>query len=379
MPKTFTDLTRHALNGETMGTRWSALFHTPAEFDVAPVTAAMAAAVTEVDQQMSTWNPDSDLMRLNAAAPGVWVECPQHLMVVLEKALSIGRASGGAFDIGVGDAVSAWGFGPAAVDPARIQAALSAPRRPAHDILELDLSGRRARKSAPVTLDLSGIAKGYGVDRLTEVARQFHISNALLSIDGELRAIGLQPDGSPWAIAIEDPDYAARKALAIVTLQDAAVATSGDYRHWIEVGAKRLSHTMDPGRGGPLARSPASVTVIAETCMAADAWATVLMVKGIGEGVELARQMQLNALFVERDGDGLRQTPVGPLFEPADRHPDRSDHRPLVEDSDDDSRHISCAHSDPGGRSGRVVQERKEHRVWRPAANYGEKTRKCVS
>lgn len=319
MPKTFTDLTRHALNGETMGTRWSALFHKPAEFDVAPVAASMAAAVNEVDRQMSTWKPDSDLMRLNAAPPGVWVECPERLMIVLETAVSIGRASGGAFDIGVGDAVSAWGFGPATADPARIQAALSKPKRPAHDILEFDPSGRRVRKSAQVTLDLSGIAKGYGVDRLTDVARRFQISDALLSIDGELRGIGLQPDGSPWAVAIEDPDYSARKAMAIVALEDAAVATSGDYRHWIEVGAKRLSHTMDAKRGGPLARSPASVTVIAETCMAADAWATVLMVKGSHEGVELARQMRLNALFVERDGDGLRQIPVGPLFEAVDR------------------------------------------------------------
>ena len=265
MPKTFTDLTRHAINGETMGTRWSALFHKPAEFNVAPVAAAMAAAVTEVDRQMSTWKPDSDLMRLNAALPGVWVECPEHLMIVLETAVSIGRASGGAFDIGVGDAVSAWGFGPAEADPARIQAALSEARHPAHDSLELDLSGRRVRKSAPVTLDLSGIAKGYGVDRLTDVARRFQISDALLSIDGELRGIGLQPDGSPWSIAIEDPDYSTRKPMAIVALENAAVATSGDYRHWIEVGAKRLSHTMDPSRGGPLARSPASVTVIAET------------------------------------------------------------------------------------------------------------------
>jgi len=314
MPKMFTDLKRHALNGETMGTRWSALFHKPVDYDVVPVAAAMAAAVTEVDQQMSTWKPDSDLMRLNSALPGVWIHCPEHLMIVLEMAISIGRASGGAFDIGVGDMVSAWGFGPTTADPAHIQAALSQPRRPAHALLELDMSGRRVRKSAPVTLDLSGIAKGYGVDRLTDVARRFQISDALLSIDGELRGIGLQPDGTPWAIAIEVPDYTVRTPLTILTLHDGAVATSGDYRHWIDVGPKRLSHTMDPGRGGPLAQSPASVTVIAETCMAADAWATALIVKGSSEGADLARQMSLNALFVEREGDGLRQTAVGSLF-----------------------------------------------------------------
>lgn len=314
MLKTFTDLKRHALNGETMGTRWSALFHKPVEFDAAPVAVAMATAVTEVDQQMSTWKPDSDLMRLNAALPGVWVRCPEHLMIVLEMAVWIGQASGGAFDIGVGDVISAWGFGSATADPARIQAALSEARRPTHDVLELDMSGRRVRKSASVTLDLSGIAKGYGVDRLTDVARRFQISAALLSIDGELRGIGLQPDGTPWSIAIEVPDYTVRTPLTILTLHDAAIATSGDYRHWIDVGPKRLSHTMDPVRGGPLAQSPASVTVIAETCMAADAWATALMVKGSSEGAELARQMGLNAMFVEREGDGLRQTAVGSLF-----------------------------------------------------------------
>ena len=116
-------------------------------------------------------------------------------------------------------------------------------------------------------------------------------------------------------VAIEDPDYTVRKPLAIVTLHDAAVATSGDYRHWIDIGSKRLSHTMDPKRGGPLAQSPASVTVLAKTCMEADAWATALIVKGRAEGAKLAGNAGLSALFVERTGNGLHKTEVGPLFE----------------------------------------------------------------
>ena len=320
MPKTFTDLARHALNGATMGTRWSALFHKPAGFDTRPVETAMAAAVAEVDRQMSTWRPDSDLMRLNAAPPGVWVETPEHLITVLEMGLAIGRESGGAFDIGVGDAVSAWGFGPGAADPARIRAALSGARRPAHEILELDRSQRRVRKHAPLVLDLSGIAKGYGVDRLAEVAGDYGVTDALVSIDGEVRGLGLRPDGSPWAIAIEAPVYDAREPLAIIALHDAAVATSGDYRHWVEVGGTRLSHTMDPVRGGPLAQSPASVTVVAGTCMAADAWATALMVKGSRQGADIARRMNLDALFIERRDGEFPQTPVGALFENAPPH-----------------------------------------------------------
>ncbi|HHW35580.1 MAG TPA: FAD:protein FMN transferase, partial [Paracoccus solventivorans] len=113
MPKTCSDPCRHALNGPTMGTRWSALFFAPPGFDPAPVAAALQRAVDEIDAQMSLWRADSDLLRLNAAPPGDWVALPAQLMAVLALALRIGRASGGAFDIGVGDAVAAWGFGPA--------------------------------------------------------------------------------------------------------------------------------------------------------------------------------------------------------------------------------------------------------------------------
>jgi thiamine biosynthesis lipoprotein len=313
MAKTFTDLTRHALNGPTMGTRWSALFHAPSGFDAEPVRAAMAAAVAQVDTQMSTWTPDSALMRLNAAAPDQWTAVPEPLMTVLQAALDIGRASGGAFDIAVGDAVTAWGFGPSPASPTAIRTALGHTRPTAHDMLDLDPAHGLARKRARLTLDLSGIAKGYGVDRLADVARSFGL-NALLSIDGELRALGTQPDNTPWTVAIERPDPTTRAAQSILTLSDAAIATSGDYRHWVTVGDKRLSHTMDPTRGGPLTTSPASVTVIAETCMMADAWATALMVAGSVAGAALARRHNLTALFIDRDGDQFHETRVGDVF-----------------------------------------------------------------
>lgn len=315
MSKMSTDLMHHALNGPTMGTRWSALFHMPSAFDAAPVASALQAAVDEVDAQMSTWKPDSDLSRLNAAAPEIWVAVPQRLMTVLEAALTIGRASNGAFDIGLGDAVAAWGFGPAEASPAGIRTALAASRRPAHDVLELDPANGRLRKLGDMTLDLSGIAKGYGVDRLAEVVTAFGIPAALVAIDGELRAIGLQPDDTAWTVAIERPDPKTRAPHAILALHDAAVATSGDYRHFVTVGGRRLSHTMDPTRGGPLGASPASVTVVAASCMAADAWATALMVKGSAEGARMARRYNLDALFIDLEGDRLRETRVGRLFE----------------------------------------------------------------
>ncbi len=315
MSKMSTDLIRHALNGPTMGTRWSALFFAGAGFDAEPVHAALQVAVDEVDAQMSTWKPGSDLMRLNAAPVGAWVAAPDRLREVLRLGLEIGQASDGAFDIGMGDAVTAWGFGPETATPVRIRAAMVADRAPAHQALEIDETTGLVRKTSPLALDLNGIAKGYGVDRLAEMLAAQGIDDALVGIDGEMRALGLRPDGEAWTIAVEAPDPARRAPHSILALQDAAVATSGDYRHRVEVQGRHLSHTMDPRRGAPLIASPVSVTVVARTCAEADAWATACMVKGSLEGAILARRSNLSALFIDPEGDHLRETRVGRLFE----------------------------------------------------------------
>jgi len=318
MSKMSTERARIALNGPTMGTRWSALLFADPGFDPGPVRSALQAAVDEVDGQMSTWKPDSDLMRRNAAPIGEWIAVPARLLEVLRLGLEIGRASGGAFDIGMGDAVMAWGFGPEAAAPDGIRTAMAASRRPAHDVLEIN--GEHVRKAAPIALDLNGIAKGYGVDRLAEILRNQGISDGLVGIDGEMRAMGLRPDGEAWTIAVEAPDAERRTPHSILALQDAAVATSGDYRHWVEVQGRRLSHTMDPRRGAPLIASPASITVVARSCAEADAWATALMVLGPVKGATLAKQSGLDALFLLRDDVvNVRGVGVGRLFseEPA--------------------------------------------------------------
>ncbi|ODS00287.1 thiamine biosynthesis protein ApbE [Methyloceanibacter methanicus] len=320
MLKTSTE-TRHTLNGPTMGTRWSALFFAPDGFDRSAVQAALQAAVDQVDAQMSTWKPDSDLMRLNAAPVGNWVEIPPQLMQVLQLALEVGVASGGSFDIGMGDAILAWGFAGETADPDRIRAALQAERRPAHEALTFDPAGRRVCKTAPLTLDLNGIAKGYGVDRLAEVLRAQGIAAGLVGIDGEMRAMGTRPDGRLWSIAVESPDPDRRAAESVLALEDAAVATSGDYRQRVSVGGQYLSHTMDPRRGAPLDASPASVTVVARSCAEADAWATALMVLGARDGAAMARQRDVDALFLLRTTSGIEQIAVGPLFGPPPQTP----------------------------------------------------------
>lgn len=185
------------------------------------------------------------------------------------------------------------------------------PCRPIDELLEVDVARGRARRLADVAFDLCGIAKGFGVDELARVLDRHDIGAWLVGIDGELRARGCKPDGSPWAIALEAPDYGRRGAMGAIDLVDAAVATSGDYRHWADFGGERLSHTMDPRAGAPLRGDIASVTVVAPTCTDADAYATTLMVLGAQAGRAHAERHGLDALFVVRDGDALRTIGCG--------------------------------------------------------------------
>jgi thiamine biosynthesis lipoprotein len=310
-------LNRCRVSGATMGTRYDVQFYAPRYADVKALAAELEAAVGAVDAQMSNWKPDSDLSRLNRAAPGCWVPVSANLATVLSRAVEIGGETGNAFNIGVGGLVEAWGFGPAtSALAARGEARDAAPMLPVRDLLEVDLQQCRARRHAGVGLDLCGIAKGFGVDELARVLDRHWIDCWLVGIDGEMRARGCKTDGRVWAIAIEAPEYDRRAAFGVIELGDAAAATSGDYRHWQELGGRRISHTMDPRAGAPLCGEVASVTVIAPTCMDADAYATALMVLGIEAGQDFARQRELDALFILRDGDKFRAAGTGCFLQP---------------------------------------------------------------
>lgn len=314
MPKTPSEPTaRLRLHGPTMGTRWAVQCDAPIGLDRAALQQALSAAVDAVDQQMSPWKPDSDLMRLNRAPVDAWVELPHEIMEVLTCALQVGRASQGAFDIAAAALVNAWGFGAprSTPDAAAIAAARAAGHVPAHQALELDAAQQRARKTAPVQLDLCGIAKGYAVDRMHAVLQAHGVAHALIALDGELRALGPQAGGEPWAIAVEAPDEHQRAVHSVLELTDMAVATSGDYRHFLQLGPTRVAHTMDTRRAAPLANDVASVTVLATQCMAADAWATALLVAGAGVGLALAQSQGLEALWLLRRAGKLVSLGLG--------------------------------------------------------------------
>ncbi len=302
------------LGGQTMGTRWSVRFWHPIGTASAPhgvLRAAIEAALDTVVQQMSPWEPGSDLSRYNRAAPGHWQALPEPFFSVLRCALDLARDSGGAYDPTVAPVVDLWGFGPA---PARgtVPAAAeidTARARVGWQRLALDVPRRRVHQPGGSALDLSSIAKGHAVDAVAHALRVLGCDNVLVEVGGELLGCGCRPDGTPWRVAVKlpgldttDTDEAPGPVLA---LPDLAVATSGDdFRCCAADDGLRYSHTIDPRTGRPVRHALASVTVVHAQCMQADALATALTVLGPDEGWAYAERERLAGLFIRRDADG---------------------------------------------------------------------------
>ena len=289
-----------------MGVTWSAQAVLP--FGVAPEQArrAVQARLDRLIAEVSHWEPDSALSRFNRAAAGEWVNLPDDLWTVLDAGLALAARTDGAFDPTLGRLVDLWGFGP---EGSRLgtptDQAIDALRADAGWLrLELSPDDRAARQPGGLSLDLSGIAKGYGVDLVVQTLAELGVGACLIEIGGELRGAGVQPDGQPWWVEIETPpDLASAPSPIRLALHGLAVATSGDYRIARSVDGRRLAHTLDPRTGAPLADAAASVSVIHETCMQADALSTVLTVFGPEVGLAFAETKGVAARILTRNGE----------------------------------------------------------------------------
>jgi thiamine biosynthesis lipoprotein len=285
-----------------MGTRWSVRLVVSAPGRLAEIGPGVQAVLDGVVAQMSTWEGASDICRFNRGAVGAWQAMPPDFLRVLSAALRVAEESGGAFDPTIGDLVDAWGFGAAGpcgsvpdnetTETLRVAAGW---RR-----VECDTLLQRARRTDTLALDFSGIAKGFGADRVAGWLRGQGFRHFLVEVGGELVGEGVKPDGQPWWVDIEMPPGTALPPLRLA-LHGLSAATSGDYRRWFEADGERFSHTIDPRSGRP-AQGVASVTVLHPECMYADAYATAISVLGI-EGLRFANRLGLAAHIVLRDGN----------------------------------------------------------------------------
>lgn len=295
------------MSGRTMGTTYNVKYR-PTQNTPALKTMQMEvdALLAEINHTMSTYDPESELSRFNRLDTTDWVSASASLHAVLKAALEIGAQSDGAFDITVGPLVNLWGFGPEFhPDRVPLERDIAAARtRSGLDKVTIRDAQPAIRKHRPdVFLDLSGIAKGYGVDRVAELMTSHGIEHYMVEIGGEIRVRGLKDHDIPWRIAIEKPLPGERSVQTMLSLSDIALATSGNYRNFFEIAGRRYSHTIDPATGWPVDHHLVSVTVLAESSMRADAWATAFQVLGPERGMAIAERLNLPVLFViERNG-----------------------------------------------------------------------------
>jgi thiamine biosynthesis lipoprotein len=304
-----------------MGTTWAVKVATDSldgERRVA-LDRAIGDQLERVDSLMSHYRQDSEVSRFNAAGPGEPVEVSPETLEVVALAQEIAVMSGGAFDVTIAPLVDAWGFGPgpspAAVPTDEAIAALL--DRIGHDELVVDPArSTLAKRRESVSLDLSAIAKGYAVDRVARALEAQGVERYLVEIGGELRARGQNRRGEPWRVAIEKPRGGDEGSTRVIGLESGSVATSGEYRNFRIVEGRRVSHTIDPRTGRPVAHRLAAVSVVDTDCARADALATALNVLGPEDGWRLAVDHHLAALFqvASPSGDAFEDLAT-PAFE----------------------------------------------------------------
>lgn len=297
--------------GSAMGMRWRVLWRGGETGLAQSLQQQFEAQLDLVERQMSHWRDDSDLMRFNRAAPG-WLAIPPQLFEVLQRARFIAQQSSGCFNPCLGGLVQLWGFGPGsryrqpdwqAPSSTAIAAALATTdwRQ-----LQLDPAQTRAYQAGGLQLDLSGIAKGYAVDRLAGQLEHANIGDYLVEFGGELRGAGMRADQQPWWVEIEVPGrLPSALPRQLIGLHGLAVASSGDEQQFFEQQGRRYSHTLDCRSGYPVASELVSVSVLHPRCTEADAWASALYVAGSQQGMALARAEGLAALFITATGELL--------------------------------------------------------------------------
>ena len=295
------------IEGPTMGTRYTVKIATkglgPARLE--RLQADIHTAFAAIDDGMSVYQPGSELSRLNNHPAGR-LEVSPALFEVLETASQVARLSHGAFDPTIAPLADAWGFGPSRSQGLPSTTTLDEKRRTVgHTGLGLDPRTRTVAKSHDsLALDLGGIAKGKGADDAAASLLANGIEDFMVEAGGEIVTRGLNALGQPWAIGIEEPDAWPRRARLVLATGNEAIATSGDYRLYVEHDGRRYPHAIDPETATPIDHGLASVTVITDDAMHADALATALLVQGLERGMALADHLHLEAHFISRDPDG---------------------------------------------------------------------------
>ena len=313
-------------SGKTMGTDYIVkVAQFPETGDWKKISAEIQERLDTLDRMMSTYHPDSEVCRFNAfSSTEDWFPVSKETAQVVQTALEISQFSEGAFDITIAPLVQHWGFGAGgnlrhtkSFEELKSDAILL-KEQTGYKKLSVRLEPPALKKTIPeLTIDLSAIAKGFAVDCLAELLEEHRLTDYLIEIGGEVRGKGKKDKNRDWYVGIEKPVLESPQESLIqqkLALQNKSLATSGNYRQTVQVGAQRISHIIDPRTGLPTpighsANELVSVAVIAPDCLRADAWATAMFVLGEQKGIELAPRHGIAVLFLLKNGNDITEVP----------------------------------------------------------------------
>ncbi|MEM5505786.1 FAD:protein FMN transferase [Shewanella frigidimarina] len=297
-----------SLSGSTMGTTYHIKVVNSDRLPEAQLLQAeIDMALEVVNDQMSTYRSDSELSKFNQLQVQQSVKVSADTIKVIEEGMRLYQETDGALDITLGPVVNLWGFGPdkrpttiptqAQIDNAKAKMGIK----------ELSIKGLTLTKhNADLYVDLSSIAKGFGVDKIAAILDKYHVSGYLVEIGGELNVKGTKDDNTPWRVAVEQPTTEGQAIQQVIEPGTMSLATSGDYRNFYQENGERFSHLIDPRNGYPIKHQLASATVLHSSCMTADGYATAMMVLGTEASLALAKEKNLAIMLIEKQEQGYQ-------------------------------------------------------------------------
>ena len=297
---------QYVISGNTMGTTFLVkLVSSESSIDIQPIEVGIDSILIKLNREMSTWDPNSEISKFNSHKSLEPFPISNDLIYVIDNSIDVSKKTNGLFDITVYDLMRIWGFGPNPLsvfpDNNDIAQVLNFTGYENINLKNKNLSKSNER----IKLDLNAIAKGFGVDKVFEFVRSKGFEDVFVEIGGEARCYGKNRKNKSWSIGIEDPMFngiTQSDLSAILSLNKNAIATSGNYRNIVNLDGEILGHTINPKTGFPIQTDVISVTVLSQSCMIADAWATALMAMDHNTGyAKVESESEIDAVWILQD------------------------------------------------------------------------------
>lgn len=296
--------------GLAQGTTYHISYWSPTTIDAKVLEAAVLDEFAAIDKSLSNYRSDSTIETFNHNPSTEAQDVGTEIVGLFRLAQGVSQVSQGCYDLTIKPLFDLWGFMGESLtipEPTALQQALAQVGMDKVQVVD----DSHLQKPTAVRVDLSSIAQGYSVGRISQVMERFGVGNYLVEIGGELKTNGHKPNGTAWRIAVEKPLPGEQKMQKIVTLpkdKPMAVMTSGTYRHYFDVNGQRYSHILDAKTGKPVTHDLVAVTVLHENPTIADAWSTALICVGQQRALQMANAEKIAALFIQQQGNNLLET-----------------------------------------------------------------------